>query len=514
MERVAEQRKQDERRWGLIPSILLHILLFAALFLLPVVAVPIPQPEDSINVEMVPQPKEQAQNAAKPEERSGRLPTPKPDEKPQQQMAEAKQPAEQAKSDTDVQIKGGAKADNAKPSADEANDKDGPKSEKQASVTEKPADPQSSSLKANPATDDPTSPPANSKEEEPSKEASSSSKEADAPTVKNATLSPKVKDSRSLEEATTSATADNNVSSAAEQAAENDTTLQRADSISPETDSDSQTQNLTSTAKAESEDKPNQSSAASSNSDPSDNTASMSRPELLATDSPSETKINQPDKPPPDQKAAGAQAETKAIPDGDTPKVAIPGITASQQPQAAQKDVPVNASEPGGTGLVVEPTPQQQQTSTMRPSRPVEEGQKTAVAGFRGVSAPAAPFIQAKQFYSAKELARLPKGFMAQWRELPVQMRMSQLCNAEGAAQLNAAGLHVLRFGLPSVSGSRNANRNIETDKAVYRTSDGYYYVGVKCGVDAAAMKVTSFAYRLGGSIPQDQWKSLNLPTN
>ena len=32
MERVAEQRKPDERRWGLIPSILLHILFFAALF--------------------------------------------------------------------------------------------------------------------------------------------------------------------------------------------------------------------------------------------------------------------------------------------------------------------------------------------------------------------------------------------------------------------------------------------------------------------------------------------------
>lgn len=91
---------------------------------------------------------------------------------------------------------------------------------------------------------------------------------------------------------------------------------------------------------------------------------------------------------------------------------------------------------------------------------------------------------------------------------------MSQLCNSEGAAQLNAAGLQILRFGLPHSSESRSTNRSMETDKAVYRTSDGYHYVAVKCNVDGSAMKVVSFAYRLGAPIPQDQWKSLNLPTN
>ncbi|ENN87858.1 Putative membrane spanning protein, required for outer membrane integrity [Rhizobium freirei PRF 81] len=515
-------------RPGFVLSILLHVL-FVAIFLLPLLPAP-PQAklEQSVNVELVPQQQEKQELATKANEKPDQPPKPtqKPDDKPAQQTAEAQQEPQQPqgkKSDeqppkqSDPQAKEQAEKPAAK-SAEAKADKPEEQAEKRPSAAEKPADAKSEPSdrkSANPevkqaAAASPKST-ANSQEKEPSKEASSSPKEADTPSVENATLSPRVNDSQPLEESTASATTNNNASSVAEQAAENDKISQLADSMSPNEAFRSQSQSSASTVQSE----PHQSSAISSTSHPSDDTASTSKPELLATDLPSETEVDPQEKRQLDQTAVGTQAETKANTNSDAPQIALPGITTSGQPQVSHdNDSSGTAGEQSGTGLIVEPmSERRREISASKPNKG-EQKTRVVVSGKMGAAASAGPFIQAKRFYSANELARLPKGFLAQWKELSIQMRMSQLCNAEGAAQLNAAGLHVLRFGLPSASENRSANRSIETDKAVYRTSDGYRYVGVKCGVDAGAMRVVSFAYRLGASIPQDQWKSLNLPTN
>lgn len=526
MEKVAEKRDK-EMRPGFVLSIVLHVL-FVAIFLLPLLPAP-PQAksEDSVNVELVPQQEEKQEVATKANEKPDRPPKPtqKPDDKPAQQTAENKDEPQQPKgkksdeqppkqSDSkgkEAAEKPAAKSAEAKadkpdeqaekpaPKADDASaDKPVEKAGQQPSATETPPNatekpvepkPSSSDTKQTATTSAVIS--ANPKDEKSGKEASSPSNAM----VENPTLSPKINDSQSLKESQTSATAGDKESQVVEQATQNPTSLEPEDSQPTTADSNSQLRNFRPSKQGELEEL----GMSSLNSDQPSQSPPISTPQVLATDSSSDTKVN-----PSDELQSSKDAAS----------VTVPGVMTSGQPKTGEaENSPGNSVAEGGAGLVVEPTQQRGQAT---PSKPTEGEQKAraATSPKAGFAASAGPFVQAKRLYSADELSRLPKGFLAQWKQLSAQMRISQLCNFEGAAQLNAAGLHILRFGLPHSSESRSASRSIETDKAVYRTSDGYHYVGVKCNVDSSAMKVISFAYRLGASIPQDQWKNLNLPTN
>lgn len=514
-------------RLGFVLSILLHVL-FVAIFLLPLLPAP-PQakPEQSVNVELVPQQEEKQELATKANEKPDQppKPTPKPDEKPQQTAEVQEQPQQPEGKKQDEQPppkpsdpngkkqaeKPASKPDEAKadkpveqaksePKPDDPGaNKPVEKAEQQASATEtppyateKPAEPKPSSSDAKQTAADSVVSPGDPKDETPSKEASPPSNAM----VENATLSPKINDSQPLKESETSTATSDKKSPVAEQATQNPAALESEASQPTTADSNSQSQNSGPSKQGE----PNESGVASLNSDQPSQSPRASAPQVLATDSSADTKVDPSDELQSNEGAAN---------------VTVPGIAASGQPKTSETNNSVgNSAVEGGTGLVVEPTPEKGgQTSQ---SKPTEREQKArAVASTKaGSPTSAGPFVQAKRLYSADELSRLPKGFLAQWKQLSAQMRISQLCNSEGAAQLNAAGLHILRFGLPHSSESRSASRSIETDKAVYRTSDGYHYVEVKCNVDGSAMKVVSFAYRLGAPIPQDQWKSLNLPTN
>ncbi|KAA1182778.1 DUF930 domain-containing protein [Rhizobium tropici] len=519
MEKAAEKRDREIRP-GFVLSILLHVL-FVAIFLLPLLpAPPEAKPEQSVNVELVPQQEEKQELATKANEKPDQppKPMPKPDEKPAEQAAETQQEPqqpqgkkadEQPPKQSDPQGKEAAekppaKLDEAKadkpveqvekpaPKPDDPGaDKPVDKAEQQASATETPPEAKEKPLEPRPSDPDPKQKGANSEDEDLNKEDSSS-----ASKVENATLSPKINDSQPLKESQTSAAAGDKDSPVAAQATENPTTSESEIPQSTTADSNSQLQNSEPSERGE----PNESGMGSLNSDQPSQSASISTPQVLATDSSSDTKVDPSD-----------ELQSRK----DAANVTVPGVMASGQPKTGEaKNSPGNSPTEGGTGLVIEPTLEQRgQTS---PSKPTEGEQKASAAASpkAGFAASAGQFVQAKRLYSADELSRLPKGFLAQWKQLSAQMRISQLCNSEGAAQLNAAGLHILRFGLPHSSESRSASRSIETDKAVYRTSDGYHYVGVKCNVDSGAMKVVSFAYRLGAPIPQDQWKNLNLPTN
>ncbi|MGG6893983.1 DUF930 domain-containing protein [Rhizobium sp. BR 315] len=526
MEKVAEKR-DGEMRSGFVLSILLHVL-FVAIFLLPLLpAPPEAKPEQSVNVELVPQPEEKQELATKANEKPDRPPKPtlRPDEKPAQQTAEAQQEPQQPqgkKSDEqppkqsdpqgkELAEKPASKPDEAKadkqveqaksePKPDDpAADKPVEKAEQQPSATEtppgateKPVEPKPSSSDTKQTATTSAAISANPKDEKSGKEASSPSNAM----VENATLSPKINDSQSLKESQTSATAGDKESQVVEQATQNPTSLEPEDSQPTTADSNSQLQNFRPSKQGE----PEELDMGSLNSDQPSQSPPISTPQVLATGSSSDTKVN-----PSDELQSSK----------DAANVTVPGVMTSGQPKTGEaENSPGNSVAEGGAGLVVEPTPEQRGQAT--PSKPTEGEQKAraATSPKAGFAASGGPFVQAKRLYSADELSRLPKGFLAQWKQLSAQMRISQLCNFEGAAQLNAAGLHILRFGLPHSSESRSASRSIETDKAVYRTSDGYHYVGVKCNVDSSAMKVVSFAYRLGASIPQDQWKNLNLPTN
>lgn len=519
MEEVAAKRDKEIRP-GFVLSILLHVL-FVAIFLLPLLpAPPEAKPEQSVNVELVPQQEEKQELATKANEKPDQppKPTPKPDEKPQ----EAKKPDEQAQADAKVQTQDNAKADSVKQPADKPDDKDsGAKSEQRASAPEKPSETKAEQSEQKPidksdseaAQADATS--ASPDDIKPTQNVSSP-KQADTPTTDNATLSPTVTDSQPEEQSTTSADT-NSAQSATEQADAN----AQATATPAASDSDSQSQKQASSAQGGSDDKSTQPNATTPASDPnSSDTASMSKPEELATDLPSATKVDQPDTPPTDQTIVGSQARTSAAADSLAPQIAVPRIVPSQQqPQATSEGTGSNNGngQGDGTALVVEPEAGHGQQSSIRPvPQATQEGSKLGNTGPAkaepGVAA--GPFIQAKQFYSSKELAGLPRSFLVKWKGLPEPMRMSQLCNAETAAQLNAVGIHVIGFGIPKGGESRNSTRSIEADNAVYRTPDGYNYVGIKCGLDVSATKVTSFAYRLGAAIPQDKWKSLSLPSN
>ncbi len=518
MEKVAEKRDREIRP-GFVLSILLHVL-FVAIFLLPLFpAPPEAKPEQSVNVELVPQQEEKQELATKENEKPDQppKPTPRPDEKPAQQTAETQQepqqpegkkadeqPPKQADPNGKKQAeKPVAKPDEAKadkpieqaksePKPDDpAADKPVEKAEQQPSATETPPEAKETPPESKRSNPDHKQTAADFRNEDLSKDDLSS-----ASKVENATLSPKINDSQPLKESQTSAATGDRESPVAKEAAENPTASESETPKLTAADSNSQLQNSEPSEQGE----PNESGMGSLNSDQQSQSVPISTPQVLATDSSSDTKVDPSDELQSRQNAAN---------------VTVPGVMASGQPKMGEaRNSPGNSTAEGGAGLVIEPMPEQRGQTSRSELTEGEQKARAVVSAKAGSPASAAPFVQAKRLYSADELSRLPKGFLAQWKQLSAQMRISQLCNSEGAAQLNAAGLHILRFGLPHISESRSASRSIETDKAVYRTSDGYHYVGVKCNVDSSATKVISFAYRLGPSIPQDQWKSLNLPTN
>ncbi|MDL2397415.1 DUF930 domain-containing protein [Rhizobium mayense] len=559
MERVAEQREPEKRGWGLIPSILLHIVFFAALFFLPVVAVPVPQPEQSINVEMVPQPQEQAKNATKPVERSGRVPTPtpKPDQKQpekEQKVAstdktEGEQTAEklsdESKTKTEKAPDPNAQDQNAKSQepaqadkpADVKADQSVPPTE-QADAKPQPGDapsPTPADDQAKPQDQTPMPPDAQQQNQTPS------TTNPDRQTEQATANQPKP-DTQANQASTKPPTDDPAQPTPAEQAAAEAAAQQQKDATPPATDADTQSQQQAEAAKAaqaNAEAKAAEAAAAASATDPNArDPASALTPQELATDQPSDTQVAEPDKPSTD--AAGTQADQKPGTASDlamgqaktaegqvdpnaqqeaaadpkvAPDVAVPttGGVAPQQ-QSQDQSTSGSTSDPtAGTAFVPEPQsrPQQQASAdgTQEASK-TDPPQTEQKAG-----GPQGKFIQAKRFYSGTEMARLSKDEMDAWKKLPRRTRVQQLCNSEEKLQFGY-DLKAKGFFNSLVTPAMLSDIDLVGDGAGVLTPKGWLRVAFKCNVDDAALKVVAFSYAVRGHVSANQLDRIGAAGN
>ncbi|WFU00468.1 DUF930 domain-containing protein [Rhizobium sp. CB3171] len=547
MERVAEQRKPDERRWGLIPSILVHILFFAALFLLPVVAMPIPQPEDSINVEMVPPPKEEAKNAAKPSERAGRVPTPTP-------RPDEKQPSKEPKAASTDKTEGEQTADKlsdeSKTKAEKGPDpnaQDQDAKSQEPAQADKPADmkadqpsPATEQADAQPQPGDAPSPTPADDQAKPQDQTPTTDDPAQAKQDQPPSSDPATQPQQQTADQSTPSADNPPQQTSAQQAAAEAHTQPQANPTPPASDAAAQQQQAKAeeAAKTDAEAKAAKPDAAASATDPnSSDPASTPTPEELATDQPSDTQIAEPNMPATD--AAGTQADQKDGAASDpiaglaktaegqvdqqqaaadpkvAPDVAVP-TTGGAQPQQQSQDQPVSGdpSDPtAGTTFVPAPQPRPQQQasadSTQDASKTDPSQAQQKVGGQQG------KFIQAKRFYSGTEMARMSKDELDTWKKLPRRERVRQLCNNEQKLQywhdLNAYGLNFINSAL---SPNMYIYTGIYGDGVAVETPKGWQQVQFKCQVDDDALKVVAFSYAVKGRIPASRLEKLGAPSN
>lgn len=498
MEQAAtKQDRKIERGFAL--SILLHVVLAAVFLLRPLMEPPQPPPEDNVNVELVPQPQEQQENATKPKEASGKVPTPtpRPDEKTQQADAQRQQAPAQKTGDPKAQSEQQVKAQGEKPeaAANEANSNTpAPKPDQQVPTEEIPVPDMKGDQK------DP-----------------STIQQADVSTAAKEAPSPTPNDGQAEDQATGSPTKepDDQQQQASAPQPEPDTRTNQASAASPATDPDLKPQQTQAAPDKSIE----QAKAASPLTDPnSRDPASMPKPKELATEQPSDAKVDQAETPATEQDGTDTQEKAAATPDPETKQadaadpdpqqppssagskadqqIAVPAIAGpqSQQPSKQQSTWDSKNDPASGTSFVTEPD-----------AKPQQQNVKAKSGGQKGEPK------QAKNLYSGSEMAKMSKSDYDAWKELPRRQRISYLCKSEEKLQfgheLNAVGFvnSALSPAMVSDTGSFGNGVAVQSPK-------GWQQVKFTCQVDDAALKVTAFSHAVVGRVPKSQLDRLGLP--
>jgi len=87
--------------------------------------------------------------------------------------------------------------------------------------------------------------------------------------------------------------------------------------------------------------------------------------------------------------------------------------------------------------------------------------------------------------------------------------RVSKLCASELQQQLIHASPSFRPISVPSQGISSGTVLNLND---AFRTAEGWYEVSLRCEIDRDAMKVVSFAFKVGNAIPRSQWKKRGFP--
>lgn len=93
---------------------------------------------------------------------------------------------------------------------------------------------------------------------------------------------------------------------------------------------------------------------------------------------------------------------------------------------------------------------------------------------------------------------------------IPRPVRAGQLCLTELRAQLMNGSPPYFPDLLPSEF--RNDGKTVDIPKTAFRASGQWYDLGYRCEVDTDALRVVSFAFRVGKAIPSSEWKRRGLP--
>ncbi len=481
MEKVAEKRDK-EMRPGFVLSIVLHVL-FVAIFLLPLLPAP-PQAksEDSVNVELVPQQEEKQEVATKANEKPDQPPKPtqKPDEKPAQQTAENKDEPQQPE---------GKKSDEQPPKQADPKGKEAAEKPAAKSAEAKADKPDEQAEKPAPKADDASA-------DKPVEKAGQqpSATETPLPDMKG-----DQKDATTTQQAEAQST-DTPPTPPNDAAAEQQAEAQAA--AAAQAQAEAQAAKQAQAAQQQADAKDQQENAATPPASDATAKTSSSAPDVLTTNEPSDSQVQQPQAPSTDQNnpqaLQTAQAPTAdpqqsaAEPPKDqaiAPQIAVPAVKPSPAPQSSQSQSASSnqGGSAGGMALVTEPQP----PKSLAPKRA----------------------IQAKKLYSGAEMARLSKSEYDAWKKLSRRQRVAYLCNSEEKLQYRA-DLRAVGYVNSALSPAMVSDASLFGDGVAVQTPNGWQRVAFTCEVDSDALKVTAFSYTVRGHVSPSQLDKLGFVGN
>ncbi|MGZ9722478.1 DUF930 domain-containing protein [Rhizobium miluonense] len=440
-------------------------------------APPQAKPEQSVNVELVPQPEEKQELATKANEKPDQPPKPtqKPDDKPAQQTAEAKDDPQQPR---------GKKSDEQPPKQSDPQGKEQAEKPASKSAEAKADKPVEQAEKPAPKADDAGSAkPVEKAEQQPSATETPlpdmKGDQKDANTTQQTKASEQPNDNSAEQQAEAKAAVDAAAKAQATQAQQAQAAQQQADV------------------------KDQQAKAAKPASDPTAKAFSTA-PDVLATNEPSDSQVQQPQAPSTDPNSPQAQQAAQA-----------PTADLQQQPLAEQAKDEANVA-PQIVVPAVKPSPAQQSSQ----SQSASSSQGSSTGGAALVTEPQPPksvalkrAIQAKKLYSGAEMARLSKSDYDAWKKMPRRQRVLYLCRSEEKLQFGY-DLRATSFANSALSPAMISDTSLVGDGVVIDTPKGFQRVALTCEVDSDALKVVAFSYTLRGHVSPSQLEKLGFAGN
>lgn len=199
-----------------------------------------------------------------------------------------------------------------------------------------------------------------------------------------------------------------------------------------------------------------------------------------------------PDQPTPDP-------ATPDQPVTETPGIALPEITL---PDAQLSARPLSDADPTAAPPVASDLP------GVNLAPPPVAAEATTPVDTPGTGLPQGDLAEAGNLFSPDLTEN--RVAMTAMGSLPRKLRASQLCTTELREQLrNGATSYGVEL-LPSYQ--LDSGTILAVPDAAFRADGDWYNLSFRCTVDADALKVVSFALKVGTAIPRDEWKARGFP--
>ncbi|MCW1410062.1 DUF930 domain-containing protein [Rhizobium sp. 1AS11] len=194
------------------------------------------------------------------------------------------------------------------------------------------------------------------------------------------------------------------------------------------------------------------------------------------------------------------------------PPLTLPddGLSVEIVPQAVES---LKMPEPVKAPLPDEAKPEAAKPEA-EPAAPVANNPPAAAMPSAAPMPKPAEFVEARQLFSDKVLAD-PRSRRAReaLRGLASSERNLQLCDLEALEQVRRAQPAMAPDTLApyAMAAEKVSGNSVEVKGGAFRSKRKWYNIQFKCELDAGSGKVVSFAFLVGGAIPQDEWQERNL---
>lgn len=206
----------------------------------------------------------------------------------------------------------------------------------------------------------------------------------------------------------------------------------------------------------------------------------------------------------PEDQPPADPAPTLAMPDDITlPDAELAGdIPAALAEPALETEL---ASLPEGLAGAAVPVPQPRPATPARPDTPAVTGAAppAATAPARDTGLPGV-----RQLSSSVNTGHAVA--TTAMRDMPRNMRGSRLCTTELREQLRRAPEPYLPELLPSYE--LPGGTVLAVPRAAFRAGGVWYDLDFRCTVDADALRVVDFSFKVGNAVPRAQWQARGFP--